>query len=388
MRSWATPCEARGDHEKARGRIPAAKTSMQSGIPGEISPVKAESSADCARPPPPIAMPRAHSIHTMEITTALRWQDHPTHFRSPKGPSQRTPRVLITWRVGRLQGDRGWAAEFPRLEQDGTGVARDGDAAGAREKTRSTGARVGQTAWIAANRRPWPTVRRSIRPARRLRNKPGRLTPSKCNLPEPPGTRFTLSWPMPDTRLATGWQMPLWRHSSPQGTAGPISIRAAGRPTVLSRTWSVEKTLKVKIFDRWSLCQNWGIVDKITMPTLLITARTITLAPIRQQSIHARTRAGHGAGGPSLSKLQGHCAFESLQGLGSCLVRWLAEKLSPGNGLNGYCITVVQKVEVMTSTGRNTTWSEEKVQSRIVGAGSLGPGSYPGLPANRTGLRS
>ena len=74
-------CEARGDHEKAREEYLLAKTFYAIGrFPGEISPVKAEISADCARA---YRKASAHLDPPMEIidgATARAKRTHPTPF--------------------------------------------------------------------------------------------------------------------------------------------------------------------------------------------------------------------------------------------------------------------------------------------------------------------
>ncbi len=102
--------EAAGDFAGARKEHLVAKTYYAIGrFPGEITPLKAEISADCARA---YRKASAHLDPPLEVVEvecegkAIR-----SHFRAPRG-SGPFPAVLIMCGADVFKEDRGWAAEF------------------------------------------------------------------------------------------------------------------------------------------------------------------------------------------------------------------------------------------------------------------------------------
>ena len=102
--------EAAGDFADARKAHLLAKTYYAIGrFPGEITPVKAEISADCARAYRKAA---AHLDPPMEVIDLdCEGKSIRTHFRAPKSDAP-VPAVLIMCGSDVFKEDRGWAGEL------------------------------------------------------------------------------------------------------------------------------------------------------------------------------------------------------------------------------------------------------------------------------------
>ena len=102
--------EAAGNHEAARQAFLLAKTYFAIGrFPSEVSSVKAEISADCARA---YRKASAHLDPPMEIMDInCEGQSFRAHFRTPKSDTP-VPAVLIMCGADVFKEDRGWAAEL------------------------------------------------------------------------------------------------------------------------------------------------------------------------------------------------------------------------------------------------------------------------------------
>jgi pimeloyl-ACP methyl ester carboxylesterase len=88
-------------------------------------------------------------------------------------------------------------------------------------------------------------------------------------------------------------------------------------------TWSIER--ETEIFNGWAL-SSLGLVDKITMPVLMINGDKDHLAPIG--NIHYMLQSGPiGTRTAKIYPGSGHCAFEHQPEWGPASFAWLAEKL-------------------------------------------------------------
>lgn len=308
--------DAQEDYDKARQEHLLAKTFYAIGrFPGEISPVKAEISADCARA---YRKACAHLDPPMEIVDIpCDGKSIRAHFRAPKGQMY-GPAVLIMCGSDVFKEDRGWASEFA-LEQGLASLVMDAPGTGENPFPWQPEA---VKAWIAAidalGARP------EVDPARvgafgisrggysvmqLAGTAPDKVHAVVANAGHPFGYR--MSEAEMDAFVTA-------RNRRANFYFGP----ADGPPSF--PTWSVE--LENEIFDRWSLSE-LGIVDNITMPTLLINGKNDHLAPIG--NIYFMLEHGPVTGREArVYANSGHCAFEHYRDWGPASFRWLAEKLA------------------------------------------------------------
>jgi len=310
-------CEAKGDYEKAREEYLLAKTFYAIGrFPGEISPVKAEISADCARA---YRKASAHLDPPMEIIDVpCEGKSIRTHFRSPKGQVN-GPAVLIMCGSDVFKEDRGWAAEFA-LEHGLASLVMDAPGTGENPFPWEP---ESVTAWIAAVNaladRPEvdPTrvgafgISRGGYSVMQLAGTaPDKVHAVVANAGHPFGYRMTDA--EMEAFVAARNQRANFYFGPPDG---PPSFP----------TWSAE--IENEIFDRWALSE-LGIVDNITMPTLLINGKNDHLAPIG--NIYFMLEHGPVTGREArVYPNSGHCAFEHYKDWAPGSFRWLAEKLAP-----------------------------------------------------------
>lgn len=307
--------EAAGDFAGARKAHLLAKTYYAIGrFPGEISPVKAGISADCARA---YRKACAHLDPPMEVMDIpCEGKTFRAHFRAPKSDGP-VGAVLIMCGSDVFKEDRGWASE---LALDAGLASLVMDAPGTGENP-FPWVPESVKAWVAAidalMARPevdetrvgaYGISRGGYSVMQLAGTAPEKVRAVVANAGHPFGYRMT------DAEMAAYVEARNRRSTfvfGPEG--GPPSFP----------TWSVEK--ENEIFEGWSL-SSLGLVDRITMPVLMINGSDDHLAPIG--NIYYMLESGPvGTRSARVYRGAGHCAFEHYKDWAPSSFRWLAEKL-------------------------------------------------------------
>ncbi len=308
--------EAKGDFAAARTEYLYAKTYYAIGrFPGEISPVKADISADCARA---YRKACAHLDPPMEvIDVPCEGKTFRAHFRAPSGQSN-GPAVLIMCGSDVFKEDRGWAAEYA-LQSGLASLVMDAPGTGENPFPWEP---ASVKAWIAAV--DALAARPEVDPARIGAFGISRGGYSVMQLagwaPEKVHAVVAVAghpfgYKMTDAEMADYVEARNKRSTFVFGPAG-------GPPSF--PTWSVEK--ENEIHARWALSEQ-GVVDNITMPVLMINGKKDHLAPIG--NIYYMLEHGPVTGREArVYPNSGHCAFEHYREWAPASFDWLAEKLS------------------------------------------------------------
>ncbi len=307
--------EAAGDFAAARKAHLLAKTYYAIGrFPGEISPVKAEISADCARA---YRKACAHLDPPMEVMDiACEGRSFRAHFRAPRSDKP-VPAVLIMCGSDVFKEDRGWAAE---LALDAGLASLVMDAPGTGENP-FPWVPESVKAWVAAidalMARPevdadrvgaFGISRGGYSVMQLAGTAPDKVRAVVANAGHPFGYR------MNDAEMAAFIEA---RNRRSEFVFGP-----KGGPPSFPK-WSVEK--ENEIFDGWSL-SSLGLVDRITMPVLFINGSDDHLAPIG--NIYYMLESGPvGMRSARVYRGAGHCAFEHYKDWSASSFEWLAREL-------------------------------------------------------------
>ena len=307
--------EAAGDFADARKAHLLAKTYYAIGrFPGEITPVKAEISADCARAYRKAA---AHLDPPMEVIDLdCEGKSIRTHFRAPKSDAP-VPAVLIMCGSDVFKEDRGWAGELA-LNAGLASLVMDAPGTGENPFPWEP---ESVKAWIAAvdMLRARPEVdatrvgafgisRGGYSVMQLAGSAPDKIGAVVAIAGHPFGYRMTDA--ETEAYVAHRNKRSGFRFGAPDG---PPSFPE----------WSVE--IERNIFDKWSLSA-LGLVEKITMPVLMVNGDADHLAPIG--NIHYMLESGPvGARSARVYPGAGHCAFEHQPDWGPASFRWLAEQL-------------------------------------------------------------
>ncbi len=305
-----------GDHAAARKAHLLAKTFYAIGrFPSEVSTVKAAISADCARA---YRKACAHLDPPMEVMDIVcQEESFRAHFRAPKSDSP-IPAVLIMCGADVFKEDRGWAAELA-LDAGLASLVMDAPGTGENPfpwKPESV------KAWVAAidalMARPevdadrvgaFGVSRGGYSVMQLAGTAPDKVKAVVANAGHPFG------YDMTEDEMAAVAEARNRRSTYRFGPAdGPPSFP----------TWSVEK--EKEIFAGWSL-SSLGLVDKITMPVLMINGDSDHLAPIG--NIYFMLESGPpGTRSAKVYKGSGHCAFEHQPEWGPASFQWLADHLN------------------------------------------------------------
>ncbi len=283
--------EAAGDHEGARRAYLQAKTYYAIGrFPGEITELKREVSDDCARA---YRKACAHLEPPVEVVEfEHQGQTVRAHFRAPAADGP-VPAVLIMCGADVFKEDRGWAQDLC-IAEGMAALVMDGPGTG---ENPFPWAPESVSAWEAAvdhlASRPevdgdrigaFGISRGGYSVMQLAGTAPTKLKAVVANAGHPFG------YVMDDDELATFVavrnQRATWRFGAPDD--GPSFA-----PT------SVESERAA--FARWALSEQ-GILERITMPVLMINGKLDHLAPHREHLLHARTRSGDRQGGPGLRR--------------------------------------------------------------------------------------
>lgn len=307
--------EAAGDHAGARKEYLLAKTFYAIGrFPGEITPVKAEISAECARAYRKACLHLEPPLEVVEVE--CEGKRIRSHFRAP--PSDRPlPAVLIMCGADVFKEDRGWAGDFAVKNGLASLVM---DAPGTGENP-FPWAPESVTAWMAAidylAARPevdagrigaFGISRGGYSVMQLAGTYPEMVKAVVANAGHPFGYRMTPA-EMDDFVEARN-RRSKFVFGEP---GGPPSFPA----------WS--KAKEEEIFKRWALSE-LGILDRITMPILMINGKRDHLAPIG--NIYFMLEHGPVTGREArVYPESGHCAFDHYGEWAPASFAWLAEKL-------------------------------------------------------------
>lgn len=315
--------EAEGDRLGAEGAVEAAKhlfllakTYYAIGrFPGEISPLKAEVSADCARAYRKACSHLDPPMRVLDIV--CEGKSFRAHFRAPRSDSP-VPAVLIMCGADVFKEDRGWAAELA-LEAGLASLVMDAPGTGENPfpwKPESV------KAWVAA-------VDALMERPEVDQNRIGAFGISRGGY-----SVMQLAGTAPDKVSAVaaiaghpfGYEMSEEEMAAIAAARNRRSTYRFGPPDGPPSfpTWSVEK--EREIFAGWSLSA-LGLVERIDMPVLMINGDNDHLAPIG--NIHYMLESGPvGTRSAKIYKGSGHCAFEHQPEWGPATFRWLKSKLS------------------------------------------------------------
>jgi pimeloyl-ACP methyl ester carboxylesterase len=277
--------------------------------------VKSAISADCARA---YRKASAHLDPPMEVMDiACEGQSFRAHFRAPMGQVN-GPAVLVMCGADVFKEDRGWAAELA-LDHGLASLVMDAPGTGENPFPWEP---ESVKAWIAAI--DALAARPEVDPARvgafgisrggysvmQLAGcAPDKVHAVVANAGHPFGYRMT------DAEMDA---FVTARNRRSTFVFGP-----PGGPPSFPK-WSVEK--ENEIFSRWALSEQ-GILENITMPTLLINGKEDHLAPIG--NIYFMLEHGPATGREArVYPNAGHCAFEHYKDWGPASFRWLSEKLA------------------------------------------------------------
>ena len=304
-----------GNYDEARKLYLLAKTFYAIGrFPSEITPEKADISADCARA---YRKACAHLDPPMEIVDiGCDGQSFRAHFRAPKSESP-VAAVLIMCGADVFKEDRGWAAE---LALDAGLAALVMDAPGTGENP-FPWAPESVKAWVAAV--DYLAGRAEVDP-----NRIGAFGVSRGGY-----SVMQLAGTAPEKVKAVVAIAGHPFHNDPSSEDMAAIVRTRNERAQFRfgtddgegwvPAWSEEQ--ERELAEGWSL-QSLGLVDKITMPVLMINGDTDGLAPIR--NIYFMLENGPvGSRSAKVYKNSGHCAFEHQPEWGPASFTWLADKL-------------------------------------------------------------
>ncbi|MDE0347447.1 MAG: alpha/beta fold hydrolase [Boseongicola sp.] len=310
--------EADGAFEAAKHQFLLAKTYYAIGrFPAEISPLKADVSADCARA---YRKACAHLDPPMEVLEIVcEGSGIRAHFRAPRSDSP-VPAVLIMCGADVFKEDRGWAAELA-LEAGLASLVMDAPGTGENPFPWEPGS---VKAWVAAidALMARPEVDQSRIGAFGISRGGYSVMQLAGTAPEKVKAVAAIAghpfgYEMSEEEMAA---IAAARNRRSTYRFGPPD----GPPSF--PTWSVER--EREIFADWSL-SSLGLVERINMPVLMINGDNDHLAPIG--NIHHMLESGPvGTRSAKIYKGSGHCAFEHQPEWGPATFRWLESKLSAG----------------------------------------------------------
>ena len=311
--------EAAGDFESSRREYLQAKTYYAIGrFPGEITDLKAEVSADCARAYRKACAHLDPPVDIIEIPH--QGQTIVAHYRAPHGATadSTVAAVLVMCGADVFKEDRGWAQEMC-IEEGMAALVMDGPATGENPFPWSPSS---VSAWEAAI--DWLRDRPEIDADRvgafgisrggysvmqLAGTAPDKVRAVVANAGHPFGYRMNDE--EMDAFIEARNQRATWRFGGPDD---PPSFPS----------WSREK--EEGLFSEWALSEQ-GILDNITMPVLMINGKHDHLAPIG--NIYFMLEHGPATGKEArVYSDAGHCAFKHFDHWAPASFAWLQEKLT------------------------------------------------------------
>ncbi|NNE89771.1 MAG: alpha/beta fold hydrolase [Silicimonas sp.] len=308
--------DAKGEHDAARRAHLQAKTYYAIGrFPGEITPVKADISADCARAYRKAAAHLDPPMEVLDIT--CEGQTFRAHFRAPVSETP-VAAVLIMCGSDVFKEDRGWAAE------------RALDAGLASLVMDAPGTGENPFPWEPASVKAWVAAIDALMERPEVHaSRVGAFGISRGGY-----SVMQLAGTAPDKVKAVvavaghpfGYKMnkaELEAFVAARNRRAGFRFGAPDGPPSFPE-WSVEK--EEEIFNGWAL-SSLGLVDRITMPVLMINGSDDHLAPIG--NIYYMLESGPvGSRSAKVYPGSGHCAFEHQPEWAPEAFSWLAKELS------------------------------------------------------------
>ncbi len=308
--------DAAGDHDGARRAYLQAKTYSAIGrFPGEITPLKAEVSADCARA---YRKACAHLDPPLEVVQVeCEGQAITAHFRAPRSAAP-VPAVLVMCGADVFKEDRGWAGEMA-LDEGLASLVMDGPGTGENPFPWDPSS---VKAWMAAidylAKRPEVDARRvgafgisrgGYSVMQLAGTYPEMVKAVVAIAGHPFGYRMT------DDELEAFVAAQSRRSTFVFGEPG-------GPPTFPPGSAERERA----DFSKWALSE-LGVLDTITQPVLMINGKHDHLAPIG--NIYFMLEHGPVTGREArVYPDAGHCAFKYYREWAPASFAWLADKLS------------------------------------------------------------
>jgi esterase FrsA len=307
--------ETAGDFAGARKQHLIAKTYYAIGrFPGEITPLKAEISADCARA---YRKACAHLDPPLEVVE-VRCGDRSirAHFRTPhgKGPF---PAVLVMCGADVFKEDRGWAAEMA-LEDGLASLVMDGPGTG-----------ENPFPWDPASVKAWMAAIDYL--AARPEVDASRIGAFGISRGGYSVMQLAGTYPEKVRAVVAVAGHPFGYRMSADEVAAVVEARNRRATFVFGEPggppsfeeWSPEK--EEEVFSRWALSRI-GVLDKITQPVLMINGKHDHLAPIG--NIYFMLEHGPVTGREArVYPDDGHCAFKHYREWAPASFAWLREKL-------------------------------------------------------------
>jgi esterase FrsA len=310
--------EASGDFAGARRAYLQAKTYYAIGrFPGEITPLKADVSADCARA---YRKACAHLDPPLEIAhVECEGQTITTHFRAPAGASGDQPvaAVLVMCGADVFKEDRGWAGEMA-LAEGMASLVMDGPGTG-----------ENPFPWDPASVKAWMAAVDYL--AARPEVDADRI--AAFGISRGGYSVMQLAGTYPDRVKAVvaiaghpfGYQMTddeLDAYIDALNKRSQFVFGEPGGPPSFP-AWSREKDQEV--FGNWALSE-LGVVDNITQPVLMINGKQDHLAPIG--NIYFMLEHGPVTGREArVYPDAGHCAFKYYKEWAPASFAWIRSKL-------------------------------------------------------------
>jgi esterase FrsA len=307
---------AAGDHGKARDAYLKAKTYYSIGrFPGEITPVKAEISADCARAYRKACERLDPPLEVVEVECDGR--SVRSHFRAPAG-DEPAPAVLIMCGSDMFKEDRGWAGEMA-LEAGLASLVMDAPGTGENPfpwEPESVKAWMAAIDYLAGR----PEVNADQIGAFGISRGGYSVMQLAGCYPE-----------MVHAVVAIAGH-PFGYHLTKDEMQAVVDARNARSTFVFGEPggppsfepWSIE--VEEELFNKWSLSA-LGILDKITQPILMINGKHDHLAPIG--NIYFMLEHGPATGREArVYPDDGHCAFKHQREWAPASFAWLHEKLA------------------------------------------------------------
>lgn len=311
--------EAEGNHEASRREYLQAKTYYAIGrFPGEISDLKREISADCARAYRKACSHLDPPVQVVEIPH--QGKAVVTHYRVPRGATAErpVPAVLVMCGADVFKEDRGWAQEMC-IDEGMASLVMDGPGTGENPFPWSPSS---VSAWEAAV--DWLMARPEIDADRigafgisrggysvmqLAGTAPGKVQAVVANGGHPFGYRMT------DEEMEA--------FVDARNRRATLRFGAPDDPPSFP-SWSREK--EESLFSEWALSEQ-GILENITMPVLMINGKLDHLNPIG--NIYFMFEHGPATGKEArIYADAGHCAFKYQSHWAPASFAWLREKLT------------------------------------------------------------
>lgn len=307
---------ARGNREGARNEYLEAKTFYSiARFPGEITPLKADVSADCARAYRKACAHLDPPLEVVDVTCdglSIR-----SHFRAPRG-SGPVPAVLVMCGADMFKEDRGWAGEFA-LENGLASLVMDAPGTG-----------ENPFPWEPESVRAWAAAIDYL--AARPEVDAGRIGAFGISRGGYSVMQLAGAYPAMVRAVVAIAGHPFGYRMNEDEMAAVVDARnrratfifgePGGPPSF--ETWSAQR--ENEIFSRWALSE-LGILDRITQPLLMINGKHDHLAPIG--NIYFMLENGPVTGREArIYPDDGHCAFKHYREWAPASFAWLNEKLT------------------------------------------------------------